>query len=64
MKWRLSVSLGASWIVKAGDTLPQGLIPSHEKFTLKADASCIEARKNTAALPKSRVDWRIFDPFL
>jgi hypothetical protein len=50
--------------VKAGDTLPQGLIPSHEKFTLKADASCIEARKNTAALPKSRVDWRIFDPFL
>jgi hypothetical protein len=45
--------LGASWIVKAGDTLPQGLIPAHEKFALNADASCIEATINTAALPKS-----------
>jgi len=53
MKWRLSVSLGASWIEKAGDTLPQGLIPSHEKFTLKADASCIEARINGGAAKKS-----------
>jgi len=53
MKWRLSVSFGASWIVKAGDTPPQGLIPAHEKFALKADASCIEATINMAALPNS-----------
>jgi hypothetical protein len=39
--------------VKAGDTPPQGLIPDHEKFALKAAAPCIEARINMAALPNS-----------
>jgi hypothetical protein len=53
MKRRLAVSFGASRIVKAGDTPPQGLIPAHEKFALKADAPCIEARINMAALPNS-----------
>jgi hypothetical protein len=49
MKRRLSVSFGASSIVKAGEVLPQALIPDHEKRALKADASCIEASNSTAA---------------
>jgi hypothetical protein len=40
MKRKLSASFGASWIVKAGEVLPQALIPAHEKRALKADASC------------------------
>jgi hypothetical protein len=53
MKRRLSVSFGASSIVKAGEVLPQALIPDHEKRALKADASCIEASTSTAANPRA-----------
>jgi len=38
MKRSLSVPSGASWIVKAGEVLPQALIPDHEKLALKAEA--------------------------
>jgi hypothetical protein len=54
MKRRLSVSFGASWIVKAGEVLPQALIPDHEKRALKPDASCIEVNTSTAANPSLR----------
>jgi hypothetical protein len=53
MKRRLSVRFGASWIVKAGEALPQGLIPGHMKRALKADASCIEVSTSTAANPRA-----------
>jgi hypothetical protein len=51
-KRSLSVPSGASWIVKAGEVLPQALIPDHEKLALKAEAACIEVSRSTAAKPK------------
>jgi hypothetical protein len=63
MKRSLSVPSGASWIVKAGEVLPQALIPDHEKLALKAEAACIEVSRSTAANPKALGNWRIFDPF-
>jgi hypothetical protein len=53
MKRKLSVPFGASSIVKAGEVLPQALIPDHEKCALKGDTSCIEASTSTAANPKA-----------
>jgi hypothetical protein len=52
-KRSLSVPSGVSWIVKAGEVLPQALIPAHEKLALKAEAACIEVNRNTAANPKA-----------
>jgi hypothetical protein len=60
-KRSLSVPSGASWIVKAGEVLPQALIPDHEKLALKAEAACIEVSRSTAANPKVLGNWRIFD---
>jgi hypothetical protein len=62
-KRSLSVPSGASWIAKAGEVLPQALIPDHEKLALKAEAACIEVSRSTAANPKALGNWRIFDPF-
>jgi hypothetical protein len=60
-KRSLSVPSGASWIVKAGEVLPQALIPDHEKLALKAEAACIEVSRSTAAAnPKALGNWRIF----
>jgi len=38
-----------TWIVKAGEVLPQALIANHERRALKADASGIEVSPSTVA---------------
>jgi hypothetical protein len=46
-------SLGASWIVKAGEILSQALIPDHDKLALKAIALCIEVSPRKPANPRA-----------
>jgi hypothetical protein len=53
LKRRLFVPSGASWIVKAGEVLPQALIPDHEKLALNANAGYVEVSTNTAANPRA-----------
>ncbi|MGA2638391.1 hypothetical protein [Methylocella sp.] len=56
--------MGASRIVKAGEILPQALIPTHEKLALKADASRVETSTARAAKPRIWGERRIIHPFL
>jgi hypothetical protein len=66
MKRSLSVPSGASWIVKAGEVLPQALIPDHEKLALKAEASSVQTcrifcgmKMLSAAIPQRRTPLNV-----